>query len=97
MPAAIPTVRNDIAIVKTYSRELRELVTDLHDDPLSEELTHRLVALLVHEAPEARAARDRLTASDTQPSPRPLTLVPATAPVITTPHAFDEQLHHKPD
>lgn len=98
MPAATPSVRDDLAIVKTYSRELRELVTDLHDDPLSEDLARRLVALLVHDAPEARAARDRLNTSDSQPSSRPLTLVAAAAPpVVTTTHAFEQHLHHKSD
>lgn len=60
MAATVHHLSPDDAHVRGFCRELRTVLTDLNDNPLSEDTAADVVRLLVHDAGPARDALARL-------------------------------------
>ncbi|MBX9918347.1 MAG: hypothetical protein K2Y33_00725 [Mycolicibacterium frederiksbergense] len=56
----LPGVEADLALVRSYSRELKIACDELHDDPFDSEARAHLLRLILQDSQSADAARARL-------------------------------------
>lgn len=56
----LPTADSDLALVRSYSRELKIACDELHDDPFNADARAQLVRLILQDSKKADVAKERL-------------------------------------